>query len=292
MGSRVKLQDSNLEPPMSAMEGARPQYVRFTPQKGAGEALHKLRDLRLIWGNFPSRSREMKLISQGKQLGIIPATNLIRLSPGTNVRFGGRHWRVRRVLPDSIELESSNSTTGLEITYGGTVGAMDPTAVEEMLRVIESGRDGCPLDAGASKLFTEQAKRMQDCIGWDKLPIACDCHGSYYHLTFAGSLINNVIARWVRLQSYKADDIVLRTDRQLDLSNLPTDPRTLSDTAALVLQVPEELTIFQNALPNVLLVRELRDIWLKAPVYQRSLKRLSRARVVNVELADVAALLN
>src|SRR5262249_43176848 len=111
----------------------------FQNRYGAGSALHKLRDLRLIWGNFPSRSREIRLLTQGKQIGVIPATNLIRLSPGTCVRFGGRHWHVRRVLPESVELEPTNSPTGLEISYGGTSAAMDPTAVEEMLRIIEEG---------------------------------------------------------------------------------------------------------------------------------------------------------
>jgi hypothetical protein len=99
-----------------------------------------------------------------------------------------------------------------------------------------------------------------------------------------------VIARWAGLASYEVDDIVLRTDQQIDFSLLPTDPRELSGIAALALQIPKELTIFQNILPVTSLVRELRDVWLKAPVYRRSLERLNRARVSCVTLADVAPL--
>src|SRR5205807_8962099 len=95
----------------------------------------------LIWGNFPSRSREIRLVARNHQIGTIPATNLLRLSPGTFVRFGGRHWCVRRVLQDSVELDPSNNTAGLEISYGGGRAALDATVVEEMLGVIEGGVD-------------------------------------------------------------------------------------------------------------------------------------------------------
>jgi hypothetical protein len=50
-----------------------------------------------------------------------------------------RHWCVRRVLRDSVELDPSNNTAGLEISYGGAGAALDATVIEEMLRVIEGG---------------------------------------------------------------------------------------------------------------------------------------------------------
>lgn len=75
-------------------------------------------------GNFPSRSQDIRLIVRHHQIGTIPATNLLRLSPGTVVRFGGRHWCVLRLLRDSVELEPSHSTTGLEIVYGGAGAAL------------------------------------------------------------------------------------------------------------------------------------------------------------------------
>lgn len=257
---------------------------------GAGQELHKLRDLRLVWGNFPSRSREVQLMVGGRQIGTIPATNLMRLSPGTCVRFGGRHWCVRRVLRDSIELDPSSNAAALEISYGGTGAAMDPTVVEEMLRAIESGSDDSLLGAEANREFADKVQRMRGYVGWNQLPVAHDSQGHYHFFTFGGRVFNNVIARWAGLGSYKADDIVLRTDQKIDFSRLPSDPRELSDIAALALQVPEELTIFQNILSTELLVRELRDVWLKAPVYRRSLERLKRARISSVALADVAPL--
>jgi hypothetical protein len=214
----------------------------------------------------------------------------MRLSPGTIVRFGGRHWKVRRVAGDAIELESCSNTAGLEISYGGSGITLDPTLVEEMLRVIESGGDDNLLAPDSNREFAATLQRMQAYVGWNTLPVARDPHGGYHFVTFGGRVLNNVIARWAGLASYEAEDIVLRADREIDFARLPAEPRELSDLAALTLQIPEELTVFQNMLPIKLLVRELRDIWLKAPVYLRSLERLGRARMCDVALAYIAPL--
>ena len=163
-------------------------------------------------------------------------------------------------------------------------------SLKKCCRVVKSGCDHSVGDAEANRDFADNLQRMQAYVGWDKLPIARDSHGAYHYLTFGGRVLNNVIARWAGIRSYEVDDIILRADQEIDFSHLPTDPRELSDIAALSLQIPEELSIFQNILPVPLLVRELRDVWLKAPVYQRSLGRLNRARLCRVALGDVAPL--
>jgi hypothetical protein len=56
------------------------------------------------------------------------------------------------------------------------------------------------------------------------------------------------------------------------------------------MNVPEDLTVFQGLLPPELLAREHRDLWLKAPVFGRSLGRLRRARLSTAPLADLAPL--
>ncbi len=273
---------------------ARAGYVvghGFQHRYGAGEELHRLRDLRLIWGNFPLRSRDVRVTVSGRQLGTIPATNLLRLSPGSIIRFAGGHWRVRRVRPEVIEVEPSRQTTGLEITYAGSGVPLDANLAEEMLRALETGVNAENMAPETRSWFVPTAERMRAHVEWGRVPVVQD--GSpyrYHYFTFAGRLMNAVIAEWAGLPSYEADDLVLRSDVRIDLSRLPADPHQLEGFAARLLQVPDELTLFQNALPAPLLAREHVDVWTRTPVHGRSLTRLRSGRPCGAPLADMAPL--
>jgi len=262
----------------------------FQNRFGGGDMLHRLRDLRLIWGNFPLRSRDVRLVAGSREIGTVPAVNLMRLTPGVIVRFAGQHWRVRRILADRIEIERVQSTVGIEMTYGGTAVAMDPTIVEEMLRLLEAGIPSPALDVRATKDFVAAAERARAHVGWDRLPLVRDATGAYYYLTFGGRLLNGVIARWAGLDLYEAGEIVLRTNQRLDLSTLPTEPRALRELAAHALRVPTDLTAFQGLLPVEMLIRELGDSWVKTAVQERSLQRLRKARPFVAPFEDLAPL--
>lgn len=272
------------------------QYVTrhdFQYRYGAGEELHRLRDLRLIWGNFPARSREIKLVMSGRQLGAIPANNLLRLRPGVVIRFAGRHWRVRRVRPDSVELEPSRESGGLEVTYEGPGVPLDPTIVEQMLRLLEAGVPTDDMAPETCSWFAPAARLIQQHVSWDRIPVGRGgVLNHYYYFTFAGRLVNSVIAKWAGLSSYDADDIVLKSDAPIRFSRLPDDPSALQGFAVQSLQVPVDLTIFQSILPIRLLEQELADIWAKTPVFARSLARLRSARIATVPMEDLAALSN
>lgn len=278
----------------SVLEGlVESDHVRrhdFKNRYGAGEGLHRLRDLRLIWGNFPLRSRDVPLKVGGRQIGNVPATNLLRLVPGVVVRFAGRHWRVVRILADCIELEPSRSAAGIEISYGGKGVPMDPTVVEEMMRLLERGVESSAMTPDASEEFLAAARCLKPHVGWDRVPLARDAQEGIHYFTFGGRLLNGVIARWAGLETFVAGEVALRSTRSIDLSRLPSDPRELAGYAAMALESPTELTAFQNLLPAEILARELGDVWLKSSVYARSLHRLKAARIVPVELADFASL--
>ena len=262
----------------------------FQNRFGAGEELHRLRDRRLIWGNFPLRSRDVPLIASGRQVGNVPVINLMRLSAGVVVRFAGRHWRVRRIRPEHIDIEPCRSTRGVEISYGGTGVRMDPTIVEEMLRLIDAGIESSAMAEEASRNFLASSERMRRYVGWDRLPVANDRQGHYHYFTFGGRLFNGVIARWAGLDTFDAGEIVLRTDQPLDLSALPGELRSLEDAAALSLQVPGDLTAFQSLLPHKMLLRELGDVWLKTAVHERSLDRLRNSQLMPAPLEALAPL--
>ncbi len=260
-------------------------YSRF----GAGPNLHRLRDLRLIWGNYPGRSREVQLKVNGRELGSVPATNLLRIEVGTTIGFAGRYWSVRRVASDTIEVEPSRQRAGLDLTYAGNKVPLDPTVVEEMLRLLERGEVNASMPPPLRAWFLERVAQLHPIVGWDRLPVARD-HQSYYYLTFAGCLTNEILARWFQLDDYDAGEITLRTDRPIDISCLPEDIGHLKRIASHVMRVPDNLTIFQGLLPLELLERELVDVWLKAPVFARSIARLRAATVAPVSFTGVGDL--
>lgn len=262
----------------------------FKNRYGAGEQLHRLRDLRLIWGNFPVRSRDVRLVANGRQIGTVPAVNLMRLSTGAVIRFAGRHWRVRQLDPECIDVEPSRGSVAIDVTYGGSVARMDPTIAEEMLRLIEGGINAPSATPSLNQDFLAAVARMRPHIGWDRLPVTRDGRG-YWYFTFGGRLLNEVIARWAGLNVYEAGEIALHTDQELDLSALPAELRDLTDVAAMVLQAPGDLTAFQSLLPTDILQRELADVWLKTAVHDRSLNRLKRARRTVAPFEALAPLL-
>jgi hypothetical protein len=229
-------------------------------------------------------------MESGRQIGNVPAMNLLRLSPGVIVRFAGRHWCVRHIRADHIDVEPSRSAGGVEISYGGTAARMDPAIVEEMLRLLDAGIDNPAMAMEASRTFRAAAERMSRHVAWDRVPLARDGQGHYHYFTFRGRLLNSVIARWAALDAFDAGDVVLRTGRRLDLSALPGDPRALEDAAAAALQLPDDLTVFQSLLPPEVLLRELGDVWLKTAVHGRSLERLRQAQITPAPLEDLVPL--
>jgi ATP-dependent Lhr-like helicase len=264
----------------------------FLDRYGAGEQLHRLRDLRLIWGNFPMRSRDVKVMVSGRQLGSVPASNLLRLAPGSIVRFAGGHWRVRRVRPEVIDVEPARETSGaIEIRYAGMGVPLDPALVEEMLRLLITGPTGDNLTQELRSLFLPAATHMTPYVGWERIPLVQGngTHASYNYFTFAGRAMNSAIGEWAEAP-YTADDIMLQTDMPIDFSGLPTDTAELEPYAARLLRSPEELTVFQTALPPHVLQRELVDAWVKTPVYSRTLARLRTAKVTHAPSPDLRLL--
>ena len=159
----------------------------FQNRFGAGEKLYRLRDLRLVWGNFPSRSREIRLTTNGRQLGTIPASNLLRVRSSETIRFAGRYWLVRQVRPDSIEVEASRQSSGLELTYSGARASLDATNIEEMLRLLEAGISAPAMAPGTRDWFVATAERVRRHCSRDQIALARDERG-YHYFTFAGQL--------------------------------------------------------------------------------------------------------
>lgn len=267
------------------------QFIRrheFQHRVGADDELHRLRDLRMIWGNFPARSRAIRLMVRGRELGTVPASNLLRLRVGVVVRFAGRDWVVARVAPDHVDLEASGHGPGIPLTYAGRAPGIDAALLQEMLSLIEDPPAELSMPASAAADFERGLERMAQAVGRTRIGLARDA-GHYIYITFAGRIVNTVVGLWTE-EFFEADDFVLQTRHPVDFSRLPTDTQVLAPLALSALDIPEDLTVFQSLLPRSLLERELLETWTKSPVFGEVLQRLASSEIDRANASLVAML--
>ena len=256
----------------------------FQNRIGAGERFHQLEGLRLLWGNFPARSREVPLRTGGREIGVVPSGNLTRLTKGVHVRFGGRVWTVTSVQANRIDVVPARERGSvIEIGYLGRGPGIHP-AVLDAARQILINRDW-EFDEIAKGDQAELEAKWQDIsemMADAELPFTYDKHG-YRYATFAGHLINDVICRWEKLDTYQVDDLCIWSPRVIDFQGVPDDPETLGDCAADSLARAGEFTIFQSMLPPRLMRRDLVEQWCRDPYYARVLERLVSSQPNEIE---------
>lgn len=264
----------------------------FQNRIGAGSRLHELETLRLLWGNFPARSREIPLRARGTEIGTISVSNLPRLSPGRRIRFGGRVWRVASVGSNAVEvMPVQGRPADTEIGYLGKGAGVDPALLETARQMLV--KRAWKLDDLARTDAEELADKLQalsDSLSDTELPFAQE-NGTYCYLTFAGRLINDVICRWKELEHFEIDDICIWSPRPIDFCEIPNNPERLVDHAAESLREADEHTIFQSMLPTSLLCRDLVEPWCRVPYYAQILQRLAQSTPKRIEGETLQTLL-
>ena len=264
----------------------------FQNRIGAASRLHELETLRLLWGNFPARSREIPLRARGTEIGTVSVSNLPRLSPGRRIRFGGRVWRVARVRSSAIEVVPvQGRSADTEIGYLGKGTGVDPALLETARQMLV--KHTWKLDDLArtdAEKFQDKLQALSDNLSDTEIPFAHE-KGTYCYLTFAGSLINDVICRWKEFEHYEIDDVCIWSPRPIDFLEIPNNPEHLVDHAAESLKEADELTIFQSMLPTSLLCRDLAEPWCRAPYYAQILQRLAQSTPKRFESETLQTLL-
>lgn len=264
----------------------------FQNRIGAGEGLHELERLRLLWGNFPARSREVPLQASGRKIGEVSASNLARLTRGAQIRFAGRVWTVVNVQANQIDVVPARGRGhDIEIRYLGMGPRVDPAVLEtaHQMLVDRSWELG---EVAKSDVVALEGKwrELSRVLAKTGLPFAHD-DGGYRYLTFAGGLVNDVICRWEQLDAYQVDDLCIWSPRSIDFRSVPIDPELLGNHAAESLTKAGESTIFQLMLPTHLLQRDLIEHWCRSPHYARILKRLVLSEPDEIESNRFQALL-
>lgn len=260
------------------------QHHGFKNQYGAGEQLYVLQDYRMIYGNFSAGSQTVEVRHASKELGSVPAINLLRLRRGALVRFAGKRWQVRGLSAEGILVEPSEARgAAIDFTYpGGGVG-FAPFLADRMWRLLH-------LEEFPADLLTKEVRdsvlvlkeQVQRFFEEDQIPHTRVPDGHCY-LTFAGLSVNKAIALITEQSSYKADDLSLTVTMPVDWTSLPTEPQAYNKIFHQLFEATSEQSIYQSLLPRELQAREFLQDWLKDETVPQILTRLARSIPVRTD---------
>ncbi len=256
-----------------------PVQTRYGPAGGG----HELVDRQEVWSNFPVGSREISIYVGEHQLGRIPGQNLLALHKGVTFAFGGRRLTVRSLRADRVDAVPATGPSQVRIQYRGARAPLDPSLVQEEWRLMVN--DCIQTDVGSPAQITEIREALSPVLGLpdSQIPYWRE-GGSYTHLTCAGKKLNQAITAWAGGDPRSATELTLSLVAPLDPSDLPNEVQGFAQHLMTVDALyAGELTVFQNLLPQEILVAERLDWWFKTPAVSRALDRLVASTLVRVD---------
>ena len=248
----------------------------FKNQYGAADGLWAMEKDKMLFGNFPLSSQTIDLRSGKRLLGSVPRHNLMRLIPGTRVRFAGTVWRVKRVDPGSVEVESSTGGQGVvDLSYGGAVGAgLDSFHANALYNSLFQLDESSSCIAGSAwATICPLLLRIRECADLGCVAFESTPSGIRY-FTFAGQLANKIIAQWFGNSAVAESDLTITSRSPIDWSQLPTDLTMLVEQAQEVFAPSTRQTVFQQNLPVDFQREEWLQEWITDQSAQAILTRL------------------
>ncbi len=256
----------------------------YKNQYGADEEIHRLVDMKLIYGNFGVSSHMIEVFYGAKRLGEVPAINLIRIQRNMNVRFAGKCWRIKKASWDGIYLESSRPTANaIDILYGGSGNSSDPYITDSIWYAIHN--EDLPVNIFSKKLLKKVLlfiSKIRDACSGNQIPYLRTADGIHY-FTFAGYIVNRAIGLYARKPEFKADDISLLVPSPINWPSMPKDPIEYENFFHLLFEVSSEQSIYQKQLPLDLQKHEYLQSFIKDKTIPTILSRLSGAEIVCIE---------
>ena len=249
----------------------------FKNQYGADDALYRLVDMKLIYGNFGVSSQTVDVYHDSKRLGEVPAINLMRLRNGTDVRFTGKCWRIQKLSRDGIYLQPSRPTSeAVDFSYGGEGIHADGFVSDRIWHLIHSSEFSDDL---LVRELRQQVARFREVIrkscSADQIPYQRSTEGIRYY-TFGGYLVNKAIGLASRKSGFKADDISLSVPSPIDWSMVSRQPPEYEEFFHLLFEPSSEQSIYQQQLPTELQQLEYLQEWLRDETIPHILTRLVR----------------
>lgn len=251
---------------------------------GADEELHRLVDIKMIYGNFGVGSQTVDLFHGASRLGEVPAMNLLRVRGSACVRFTGKCWRVKKVSREGIHLEPSRLTAKvIDFSYGGSGAPSDPHSADRVWRLIHSDTRAVNLfpNEFLEKIETFKVVVRRACSR-DHLPYYRTSEGIRYY-TFGGYIVNRAVGLFTRKQEFKADDLSLLVPSPVDWSSIPILPLEYDGIFHLLFEDSASQSIYQKQLPLDLQEHEYLQEWLKDTTIPRILERLANSKPIEID---------
>jgi len=257
----------------------------FKNQYGADQKLYELIDYRMIYGNFAVNSQTVNVFHSTKILGNVPSINLLRVKPGSCVRFAGKSWFVKKASTDGFILESINTRSKKEaidfIYPGGGIG-FDAFLSNRMWTIIHSEIDKKLISEKLYNDWSAFKKRLIDVCNYDQIPYIEKEH-YYCYLTFGGYLLNKAIALITNQFDFKADDISLKCSLPIDWNSIPSEPKDFEPVFHSLFEMTSNQSLYQTLLPQNLQLQEYLQDWLKDRTIVTVLDRLKKSTAVKVD---------
>jgi ATP-dependent Lhr-like helicase len=254
------------------------QQHGFQNRFGAAEPFYVVWDSRMIWGNFPVGAEDVRVMFKSQELGTIPAFNLLRLTPNSVFRFGGKLWRVTELSREGIQvLPATRTSSAIDISYGGAGLGFSPQVLEEIHRMLSTqdiprGR----MTKGDEVNLMAWVRSLSDSFGSSRIP-ECGSNGCRWYITLAGAYINRALAILTGQPRVDCDDFTIRCTVPISFSHLPKRLECVRDVIGPNFSPEAERTIFQDMLPVEIQNEELYDQIVKNPATQRIWERLTRS---------------
>lgn len=262
-------------------------YLRphgFKNQYGGNERLYQLIDYRLIYGNFPTSSREIPVMNGGQTLGYIPIDNLLRLGRGDIIRFAGRLWQIQRSTPDEIRVNpSENSHPAVDIAYSGAGNRSSEFLVSNMWRFIHYGTfEALDVSQGTKNRLEDLTSNIRDTFEFTDIAVIenFDFRTTAY-ITFAGIAINTVIGLLLNPNEFRANEfsVILPSNT---IWRIPNDKAEFDRVLPLLfirLRDESDVTIYQKLLPARLEFQEHMQFWHCDTAIEEILERLKSSHL-------------
>jgi ATP-dependent Lhr-like helicase len=258
----------------------------FKNRYGATDGLWEMEENKMLFANFPLSSQTIDLRCGRQILGTVPRHNLVKIRPGTKVRFAGRVWAVKFLDPAYVEVEASlGKGAVVELSYGGSgIGGLDSFHSQALLdSIFELHEAAACMATPVWALVDPLLTRVRSQTGKDFLSFE-RTKDEFRYFTFAGDLANKVIARWFGSDTRAESDLTITSSKPLDWSRLPIDPVALQPQVEEVFSPSTDQTVFQQRLP----VDMQREEWLQEWQQDRSIV-LALERLSAVPLREVSA---
>ena len=248
---------------------------------GADEEVHRLVDMKMIYGNFGIGSQAVDLFHGTKRLGEVPAINLLRIRTNVAVRFAGKNLRVKRVSREGIHLETCKGRTeAVEFSYGGSGITSTPYITDRMWAFIHTeGAVQDQFSTGLSETVRAFISSLRKSCDFPQIPFCRAAEGIRYY-TFGGYIVNRAIGLFSGKPEFKADDVSLLVPSPVDWSSIPENPGEYAEFFHLLFESSSAQSICQKQLPLEMQEREYLQAWLRDTSIPRILVRLRNAEVV------------